>query len=108
MACFLVPATTAIVTTAVRKKVAAKYHFAWLNTMLWGGVIALAVEHIAHREVVFYPPFLTAMQNPADIPIMLKEMATIGIPMTAAIVLVWAVMVFIANRRELALLSKTH
>ena len=65
--------------------------------MLWGGVAMLAIEHIAHREVVPYPPFLTAMQNPADIPAMLQEIATIGIAMTVAIVLVWAVMVLIAN-----------
>ena len=66
--------------------------------MLWGGVIMLAVEHIAHREVVPYPPFLTAMQNPADIPVMLHEIATIGGAMTVAIVLVWAAMVLVANK----------
>lgn len=98
MACFLVPATTAVVTTSVRKRIAAKYHLEWLNAMLWGGVIMLVVEHIAHREIVLYPPFLTATQNPNDIPVMLKEMATIGLPMTLAIVLVWLVMVLIANR----------
>ena len=98
MACFLAPAATAIITTSVRKKIAPKYHLEWLNTMLWGGVIMLAVEHIAHREVVLYPPFLTAMQNPADIPVMLKEIATIGVTMTIAIVLVWTVMVLIANK----------
>uniref|UniRef100_A0A7C6A8K4 Uncharacterized protein n=1 Tax=candidate division WOR-3 bacterium TaxID=2052148 RepID=A0A7C6A8K4_UNCW3 len=98
MACFLVPATTAAVTTSFRKKISAKYHLDWLNAMLWGGVIMLLVEHIAHREIVFYPPFLTAMQNPNDIPTMLKEMATIGLPMTLAIVLVWMIMVVIANK----------
>lgn len=97
MACFLAPATAAIITTSLRKRIAPKYHLEWLNTMLWGGVAMLAVEHIAHREVVPYPPFLTAMQNPADIPVMLQEIATIGVAMTVAIVLVWVVMVLIAN-----------
>ncbi len=98
MACFLAPATTAIITTSLRKKINPKYPLGWLNTMLWGGVIMLAVEHLAHREVVPYPPFLTAMQNPADIPVMLHEIATIGVAMTVAIVLAWAIMVLIANK----------
>ncbi len=98
MACFLVPTTAAIIITSVRKKIAPKYHLGWLNAMLWGGVAMLAIEHIAHGEVVAYPPFLTAMQNPADIPVMLHEMATIGVAMTVAIGLAWAVMVLVANK----------
>jgi hypothetical protein len=100
MACFLAPATAAIITTTVRKKIAPKYHLDWLNAMLWGGVIMLAVEHIAHREVVLYPPFLTAMQNPNDIPVMLHEIAIVGGSMTIAIVLVWAAMVLVVNKVE--------
>lgn len=100
MACFLAPATVAVITTSVRKKIAPKYHIEWLNTMLWGGVVMLAVEHIAHGEVVPFPPFLTAMQNPADIPIMLKEIASIGTAMTVAIILVWTIMVLVTNKVE--------
>ena len=98
MACFLAPATAAIITTSVRKKIAPKYHLEWLNIMLWGGVIMLAVEHIAHGELVLYPPFLTAMQNSADIPVMLQELVTIGGTMTIVIVLVWTIMVLAANK----------
>lgn len=60
----------------------------------------LAVEHIAHKEVVPFPPFLTAMENPADIPVMLQEIATIGTAMTIAIFVTWIVMVVIANAAE--------
>lgn len=98
MACFLAPAATAIMTTSIKKKVSSKYHLEWLNTMLWGGVVMLAVEHVAHREVMLFPPFLTAMQNPADIPIMLQEIATVGSAMTLTIILVWAIMVFAASK----------
>lgn len=98
MACFLAPTAAAIITTVIKKKISPKYHPDWLIAMLWGGVIMLAVEHIAHGEVVLYPPFLTAMQNPADIPVMLQELATVGGAMTIAIVLVWAVMVLVANK----------
>jgi hypothetical protein len=59
--------------------------------MFWGGVLLLAVEHVWHGEVVLRPPFLTAMANPADIPVMLYEMATIGTAMTVAIVLTWSI-----------------
>jgi hypothetical protein len=98
MACLLAPAAVAIVTTSIRKKIDPKYHLNWLNTMLWGGVATLTVEHVAHGEIVPYPPFLTAMQNPADIPVMLGEIVTIGTAMTIAIFIVWAMMVFVANK----------
>lgn len=98
MACFLVPGTTGLVTTALRKKFPADYHPEWLNSMLWGGVAMLAVEHIAHGEVVPYPPFLTAMKNPAEIGVMVKEMITVGGAMTLAIFGVWLAMVAIAKR----------
>ena len=97
MACFLAPTTAAIITTGLRKKIPQNYHIEWLNAMLWGGVLMLAVEHYTHGEIVPFPPFLTAMKNPADIPVMLKEIATIGTAMTFAIVAAWAVMVSIFN-----------
>ncbi|MCM8792282.1 MAG: hypothetical protein NC826_03945 [Candidatus Omnitrophica bacterium] len=91
MACFLVPAGTAILTTALRKKVPEKYRIGWLNAMLWGGVLMLAVEHISHGEVVLYPPFLTK-----GLPEILPELVRVGVPMTLAIFGVWSVMVSVA------------
>ena len=44
----------------------------------------LAIEHIAHEEVVPYPPFLTA--GLAEV---LPEMLSVGVPMTLAIITVW-------------------
>lgn len=88
MACFVVPTGVAIITTAAGKKVSEKYHLNWLNAMLWGGVAMLAVEHIAHGEVVPYPPFLTA--GLAEV---FPEMMRVGIPMTLAIFAVWGIMV---------------
>ena len=97
MACFIAPMSLAIVTTIFRKKIPENLKIGWLNIMIWGGVIMLAVEHIAHKEVVLYPPFLTAMLTPAEIPVMLQEMATIGGTMTIAIVCIWLVMVVISQ-----------
>jgi len=98
MACFIAPMATGIVTSVFRKKIPAALKIGWLNIMLWGGVAMLAIEHIAHGEVVFYPPFLTAMQNPADIPVMLQELATVGGTMTISIVVAWIMLVAITSR----------
>ncbi len=98
MACFLVPAAAATATTVLQRKIPQRLHPEWLNSLLWGGVAMLAVEHIAHQEVVPYPPFLTAMKNPGDIPVMLKEMVTVGGTMTLAIFALWLIMVWIASR----------
>jgi hypothetical protein len=97
MCCFITPIVTATVTTKLAKKMPKKYHFEWLNTMLWGGVVMLIIEHIAHKEVIPYFPFLTAMKNPHDTIVMLKEMAIVGGSMTLAIFVSWIVLVFTAK-----------
>ena len=93
MACFLVPAGAAIVTTTIGKKVPERWHLNWLNSMLWGGVAMLAVEHIAHGEIVLYPPFLTAGLHEV-----FPEMLRVGVPMTLSIFLIWGIMVAVAAR----------
>ena len=98
MACFLVAATVGVFTTAFRNKIPEKYHIGWLNVMIWGGVLALLVEHVWHGEIVPWFPFLTAMSDPADTAEMLAEMGEIGVPMLLIILAIWAIMVFIANR----------
>jgi len=98
MACFVVPTTLAILTTAFRKKFPEHLHINWLNTMIWGGAVALAVEHVAHQEIVPWFPFLTAMRTPADTAAMLKEMATVGIPMAVALIFAWMVMIIVYER----------
>lgn len=100
MACFIVPMSLAIVVSAIRKKIPASYHINWLLMLLGGGVVALALEHIAHEEIVMYPPFLTAMNSPADITMMLQEMATIGSAMLLVCVAIWIIMVIYASRLE--------
>ena len=99
MACFIAPMSVGIVTTIFRKKIPENLKIGWLNIMIFGGAIMLAVEHIAHGEIILYPPFLTAMQTPAEIPAMLQEMAVVGGTMTIAMVFIWAVMVYIYNKK---------
>lgn len=110
MACFVVPATEAVVTTvatkAIKKSEASHAHgdsasfsrkLNWLNGMLWGGSALLAFEHVWHGEVSPFFPFLTAMANPADAAEMLSEMATSGVAMAALITVVWAGMVAVST-----------
>ena len=101
VACFLVPGSEAVVTTIIQKRIgkekAEKWKLKWLNTMLWGGFILLAIEHIWHGEVVPWPPFLTAMKNPADMQAMFHEMATHGLAMAVVVTITWLIMVALAN-----------
>ncbi len=113
MACFLVPATEAVVTTAI-EKVAKKREengkskssgidfstkLSWLNKMLWGGSALLAFEHVWHGEVVPFFPFLTAVKNGETLA-MLDEMKSVGVIMAVVVTLSWVVMVLISNAIE--------
>lgn len=114
MACFLVPATEAVVTTIVQKVVKTKEENAetktqeskiqwsrklgWLNKMLWGGSALLALEHLWHGEVTPFFPFLTAMENAGDTIAMLHEMATIGTSMAALVTVVWGILTAVVSQ----------
>ena len=122
MACFLVPATEAVVTTIATKVVeskekkaagdesalakidAKKNHFSrkmkWLNAMLWGGSALLAFEHLWHGEITPFFPFLTAAADPADAAEMFHEMATSGVGMAVLVTTVWVVMVLVSASIE--------
>jgi hypothetical protein len=121
MACFLVPAGEAIVTTVVQKVVEKKEQksgnisikwskrLSWLNKMLWGGTLMLVIDHILNGEIIARPPFFTALQNPADTAVMLREMATVGVAMAAVVTAVWGIMVLIAEvKTRVTLKAKTQ
>ena len=81
MACFLVPAAEAVITTAAAKviksrekeetvklpladgsaqevtKISFSTKLGWLNKLLWGGSALLAFEHVWHGEVQPFFPF---------------------------------------------------
>ena len=122
MACFLVPAAEAVVTTIATKAIKSKEgkpetvkvqldggelveaekipfsrKLGWLNNLLWGGSGLLAFEHIWHGEVVPWFPFLTAASNPADAAEMLQEMSTAGVTMAVLVTTVWAGMLVVSS-----------
>ena len=125
MACFTITAAEALVVTAAQvtvkvleNKGVIKYSTdengtvvdtKWskkigiLNGMLWGGSVLLALEHIFHGEVAFYPPFLTAMETPESTAEMLQEMGTVGVTMAIALTAIWGIGLlvhhFLKNRK---------
>lgn len=115
MACFIVPATEAVVTTVATKiierkeyddatdelkKVKLTSNLKKLNHMLWGGSGLLAFEHLWHGEIQPFFPFLSAASNPADTVEMLKEMSTVGVAMAVAVTAIWGVMTIVSNAIE--------
>ena len=114
MACFIVPATEAIVTTVANKIIKSKEsetnkkdskggfskHLSRLNGMLWGGSGLLAFEHLWHGEISPFFPFLTAASDPTDRAEMLHEMATSGSAMAVTVTAVWAVTVLVSMKAE--------
>ena len=111
MACFVVPAAEAIVTTAVQKiiKKKGKDHcsetalkfsekLGVLNWLLWGGSGLLAFEHIWHGEITPFFPFLTAASDPEQTAEMLREMAVSGTSMALLVTAVWVAYVLISSK----------
>lgn len=121
MACFLIPGTEAVVSTAITKVLEKKeqkktedtsssnvsenkyslvHKLKWLNSMLWGGSALLAFEHVWHGEVVPYFPFLTAASSRNGLRDMIYEMGTVGVTMAMTVTVVWIAMVGISNAIE--------
>ena len=122
MACFIVPAAEAVVTTIATKVMKSKEgnpetvkvqldgaelveaeklpfsrKLSWLNKLLWGGSALLAFEHVWHGEVAPWFPFLTAASNPTDAAEMLHEMSTAGVTMSVLVTAVWAGMLVVSS-----------
>ena len=109
MACFIVPLAQAMVTSTYRKvneksietsSSALKHHIPALEKMLWGGSVMLIVDHVINGELTWRFPFFTALENAGGGAVMLREMLTVGIPMSLAITAVWAVYAIVKERRK--------
>lgn len=124
MACLLVPAAEAVITTIAAKVMKSKEQKAeaagvklesnietaeklpfsrklkWLSNLLWGGSALLTLEHVWHGEIVPWAPFLTAANDPAAAAEMLQEMATVGVGMTVAVTAVWLGMLGVSKAME--------
>ena len=105
MACFIVPLVQAIATSACRKAFGkdsfAGRHIASLELMLWGGSIMLIVDHILNGELTWYFPFFTALEVEGGGAVMLREILTVGVPISVVITAVWAIWCYAKERRTL-------
>lgn len=104
MACFIVPLTQAVATTIYRKTTKNTDSFVGRNLktleqMLWGGSLMLIVDHIINGEVTYMYPFFTALETEGGGLVMLREMLTVGVPMSVLVTLVWAVYCYLKERK---------
>ena len=101
MSCFIVPLVQAIGTSIYRKCAEKsigdpsssflKQQVPALEKMLWGGSVVLIVDHIINGELTWRFPFFTALGQSGGWSVMLREMLTVGVPMSLVITAVWAV-----------------
>ena len=110
MSCFIVPMAQAIVTSAYRKvneksiktaDSALKRQIPALEKMLWGGTVMLIVDHIINGELTWQYPFFTALET-GGFPVMLRELITVGVPMSLTLTAVWAVYAILKERKVTA------
>jgi len=88
MSCFIAPLAQAAVTSVCRKSLSGRSGSVWisqlptLEKMLWGGSIMLIIDHIAHGELFVFN---------------LRELLTVGVPMSAAVTALWALLVLLRS-----------
>lgn len=110
MSCFIVPLTQAIATSAYRKThknsiesadaSALKRNLPALEKMLWGGSVMLIVDHIINGEVTWRYPFFTALEEAGGLQVMLREMLTVGVPMSLVLTAVWVGYALLKERKN--------
>ena len=110
MACFIVPLVQAVATTVYRKRHAAaiaapdapalRHRLPDLEKMLWGGTLMLIVDHIINGELTWRFPFFTALGLEGGFGVMLREMLTVGVPMSAVLTAVWLGYALLRDRRR--------
>lgn len=120
MACFIVPLTQAVATTIYRRKLEKSSSAATssssaasssaistssikqLELMLWGGSAMLIVDHIISGELMPVFPFFSALLTEGGTLTMLREMLTVGVPMSLLVTAIWGAMLAIKLRKKTA------
>ncbi len=110
MSCFVVPLVQAVATSVYRKRhqdsitdpeaSALMRHLPSLEKMLWGGSVMLIVDHIINGELTWRFPFFTALGSAGGGFVMLKEMLTVGVPMSIVLTAVWTVWALLKSKKE--------
>ena len=68
-----------------------------LEKMLWGGTVMLIVDHLINGELTWQFPFFTALET-GGIQVMLRELLTVGVPMSLVLTAIWAVWAILKER----------
>lgn len=114
MACFIVPLAQAVATTLYRRRVEKTASASGtssiittqslnrLELMLWGGSAMLIVDHIINGELMPVFPFFSALLTEGGTLTMLREMLTVGVPMSLLVTAIWGVMTAISVKRAKA------
>ena len=89
--CFFVPLTQAIATTIYRVCTKQTDTFVGRNLktlelMLWGGSIMLLIDHLVNGELFAWN---------------LRELLTIGVPMSVVVTAVWAIICLIKEKKAI-------
>ena len=101
----------AIVTSAYRKvnekaiettDSALKKQIPALEKMLWGGTVLLIVDHILNGELTWQYPFFTALDSSGGFSVLLREMLTVGVPMSLVLTGIWAVWAIAKARKAMS------
>ena len=116
MSCFIIPMAQAIATSAYRKanakaiessEHALTRNIPALEKMLWGGTVMLIVDHVINGELTWQYPFFTALES-GGFPVMLRELLTVGIPMSLVLTAVWAIYAILKERRKVNVNSEAN
>lgn len=110
MACFIVPLVQAVATSIYCKtaknsisnphSALLKRELPALEKMLWGGSVMLIADHIINGELTWKFPFFTALGVEGGGAVMLREMLTVGLPISIAVTAVWAIYAVLKSRRS--------
>ena len=63
----------------------------------------LIVDHIINGELTWRFPFFTALDQAGGGLVMLREMLTVGVPMSLVLTAAWLVWAFVRDRKRAAL-----
>ena len=104
MSCYVVPLVEAAIVSACRKRALRSsspllQELPALEKMLWGGTVMLIVDHIINGELTWQYPFFTALET-GGFPVMLRELLTVGVPMSLTLTAIWAVWAILKERRK--------
>ena len=64
------------------------------------GSVMLIVDHIINGEVTWRYPFFTALEEAGGLQVMLREMLTVGVPMSIVLTAVWVGYAILKERKN--------